>query len=134
MKTILFLFCILILEGCGGLAIKKNIVENYYLIASDDPARTFLSYHEYSDGTFYRGIIDATVFAVGFNDKYIIAKQHSANDTATNFYILPIKKAMDWETKSGLIGPLSSQEFNQKKTELNIPSDLTFSIKLEDLY
>jgi hypothetical protein len=40
---------------------------------------------------------------------------------------------MDWRSKNGLIGPLTLDQFNAKRKELNIPDDLTFTKEIEDL-
>jgi hypothetical protein len=133
--TVLWLFC----GSCGGLVIKENIFGNYYLIAADANEDLTLSYHDSSDGAIYGGIIEPTVFAIGFNENYIIAKQHPRtfpnppDKNITNFYILPIKKGFNWRTKNGLLGPLTSNQFSQKRKELNISDSLNFTIELKDL-
>ena len=125
--------------GCQDLAIKEKIIENYYLVAADDSEGTILSYHDSSDGNNYSGIIEATVFAVGYNDNYMIVKQHpcvlphSPDKKITNYYILPLKNGMDWKTKNGLVGPLTLEQFNEKRKELNISDELTFTKEIEDL-
>ncbi len=40
---------------------------------------------------------------------------------------------MDWKTKNGLIGPLTLDQFNEKRKELNIPDSLKFAYENEDL-
>jgi hypothetical protein len=99
---------------------------NYYLTAPDTEDQLSLSYHEPVDEDNYNVIIDAKVFAIGYNEKYMIVKQHPRTfpnppDTAkTNYYILPLRKGMNWRAKNGLMGPLSLQQFNDKKKVLNI--------------
>lgn len=139
MRTILYFTIFLVLTGCSGLALKEKIIDNYYLIATDVDEDCGLSYHEPSDGSNYAGIIDATVFSVGYNDKYMIIKQHPRtfpnppDKKITNYYILPLKKGMDWKNKNGLMGPLSLEKYNEKRKELNIPISLTFIREREDL-
>ena len=138
-KTILYLSILMLFFGCQDLAIKEKIIENYYLVAADDSEGTILSYHDSSDGNNYSGIIEATVFAVGYNDNYMIVKQHpcvlphSPDKKITNYYILPLKNGMDWKTKNGLVGPLTLEQFNEKRKELNISDELTFTKEIEDL-
>ena len=123
--------------GCNDFAVKKHVVENYYLIATDAEEALDLSYHESSDGNNFGTIIDATVFAIGYNDKYIIAKQHPRtfpnppDKKITNYYILPLKKGMDWKSKNGLIGPLTLEQFNEKCIELNISKEVLFTNSIE---
>jgi hypothetical protein len=138
-KAILYLSSLMVFFGCQDLAIKEKIIENYYLVAADDSEGTTLSYHDYSDGNNYSGIIEATVFAVGYNDNYLIIKQHPCilpnppDKTTTNYYILPLKKGMDWRTKNGLIGPLTLEQFNEQRKELHIGNEVTFTKVIEDL-
>jgi hypothetical protein len=138
-KAILYLIIFSLLSGCMGLAIKENVVGNYYLIATDVDEDLNLSYHEPADDNNYGGIIEATVFAIGYNDEYIIVKQHPRifpnppNKAITNFYILPIKKGFDWRTKNGLIGPLTEVQFKEEEKKLNIPIGLKFTIEKENL-
>jgi hypothetical protein len=141
MKNItLYLLVLIGLSSCEGLAIKENIFGNYYLVAADIGEDLSLSYHEgtLSDvlgGVNYDGLIEPTVFAVGYNDKYIIVAQHPNiyDRKITNYFILPIKKGMNWRTKNGLIGPLSLTQFNAKRRELGISDELTFTRVFEDL-
>ena len=140
MKKIIFYLSILILFfGCQNLAIKEKIIENYYLIASDEVYGTCLSYHEDTEESNYGCVIEAAVFAVGCNDKYMIVKQHPRtfpnppDKKITNYYILPLKKEMDWRSKNGLVGPLTLEQFNEKRKELNISDEVTFTKEIEDL-
>jgi hypothetical protein len=117
-----------------GLVIKKNIIGNYYLTAPDDDLQLSLAYGKPNED-FYSGIIESTVFAVGYNKDYIIAKQHPRkfpNDldrTITNYYILPITNNYKWN----LIGPLTLIEFNSEKKRLKISKSLNFTIEFENL-
>lgn len=140
MKYKLLLFLILcLLYGCIGVAIKENIFGNYYIVATDIDEDLSLTYHEPIDGDNYGIIIQATVFAVGYNEKYIIAKQHPRafpnppNKSITNFFILPLSKGFNWRTNNGLIGPLTLEQFNTKRKELNIPDSLKFTIVKDNL-
>jgi len=138
-KLILYLSIPLLFVGCQGLAVKEKIIDNYFLVAADASEWTSLSYHEDNEGANYSSLIEATVFAVGYNDNYMIVKQHPCtlpnppDKNITNFYILPLKEGMNWRTKNGLMGPLTEQEFNAKRKELGIPKDLTFTKLLKNL-
>ena len=84
-----------------------------------------------------------TVFAAGYNNDYIIAKQHpliearhdSIDKSITNYYIVPRKEEINnWTEYYGLIiGPLTESEFNQKRKELGIADNVTFSKVIKDL-
>jgi len=106
---------------------------NYYLVAPDLDEQTSLSYHDPKDSLVYPSIIEATVFAVGYNKNYIIAKQHPNGDKhITNYFILPVKSGFNWKDNNGLLGPLTLNQFNQKTLELNIKS-IQFTIDYKDL-
>jgi len=116
--------------GCE-YAIEDPVVGNYYMVATDTGEQCGLSYKDSDSG--YGGVIRACVYAVGFNDNYIIAKQHpyehgkELDKSITNYFILPLKRGMNYRTMNGLIGPLTMAEFNQKSKELSI-DNLEFSM------
>lgn len=128
-----YIVLIFVIFSCSGFALKKHVVGNYYLIATDVVEDIDLCYYEPKDNQNYGSITGSTIFAIGFNNKYIIAKQHPRtfpnppDTTQTNYYILPIKSSMDWRSKNGLMGPLTLEQFNEKRKELNIPKELTFN-------
>ncbi|MTW09373.1 hypothetical protein GM658_02065 [Pseudoduganella eburnea] len=78
------------------------------------------------------GRIDGTVFAVGWDGRYLVAKQHPSFDRSqTNYFI--IDSANDGEfvdPSSVVIGPLTALEFQRKSTEMKLPK---FSKVLESL-
>jgi hypothetical protein len=130
MKKYIILAFILCLFSCSlGFAENQHLFGNYYLTATDVEEQMSLSYQVSDSG--YAGIIEETVFAVGYNKEYIIAKQHPANKEITNYYILPIKNG-DLPKNEDLIGPLTQKEFEQKKEELKI-KNLDFTIVYKNL-
>jgi hypothetical protein len=123
-----------------GLAIKQQVIDNYYLIATDIDEDLSLSYCDPSDKSGCVGIIIPTVFAVGYNKDYIIVQQHPRvfpdppNKRITNYFILPVNyKSKRWGDNFGLVGPLTSEEFNKKRKELGIPDSLKFTIVRDNL-
>jgi hypothetical protein len=113
--VILCIFIICVFSNCE-FAEDYKITEKYHLIAVDigeDMSLCFSSRHEI--------IIDQTVFAVGFNENYIIVKQHPYNNrTITNYYIVPIYKEETLFPEKGILGPLTLEQFNEKKKELKL--------------
>ena len=127
--------------GGFGFAIEEKIIDNYYFTALDSGEGCTLSYHEETENG-YSPIIKPTVFAAGYNKDYIIAKQHpliegrpESDKSITNYYIVPRKKEINnWTEYYGLIiGPLTELEFKEKRKELGIPDEVTFSIVIKDL-
>ena len=132
MKKLLLFGLMTFLLSCSlGMDIERNIVGNYYLTAPDDDEQLGLTYRYPGDENGYGGIIEQTVFAVGFNKQFIIAKQHPPNKEITNYFILPYN--LNKEPKNeDLIGPLTLKEFEQKKKELKI-ENLDFTIVYKNL-
>ncbi|WP_422359756.1 hypothetical protein [Reichenbachiella sp.] len=136
-KYLIILFTVIILTRCGA-AYKEELVKNHYLIAVDVHQQMSIAYHTPDDRETYITLIGATIYSVGYNEEYIIAKQHPYNiynsnkSRQTNYFILPVKKTMEWETNNGLIGPMNKLQYLSKKEELGIDG-LTFSKTFEHL-
>jgi hypothetical protein len=133
MKKLMFITTFF-LASCG-MAEKHKITGNYYLVAVDTDDEMALAYHEPSDGSNYATIVDNCVFAVGYNDKYIIAKQHPwnfmsskrPNKEVTNYYIVPIGSIYIPNNK-----PLNEFQFDQERKRLGI-ENIQFTIVYKDL-
>lgn len=80
--------------------------------------------------------VDPYIFSVGYNDKFIIAKQHPLckdyldsncfpDQNVINYFIINV---IDREK----FGPFSENEFQQKKKELNI-EDIKFTINFDEV-
>ena len=132
-------FLLITLSACiggFGFVLKEHLFGNYYLVATDGIEGCGLSYHTESDGPNYSDIISQTVFAVGYNEKYLIAKQYYyphggyLDKSKIKYYILPLKEGMDWETKNGLIGTRDSLAFENMRKNLGI-SELKFTKKID---
>jgi hypothetical protein len=126
--------------GCIGFDTKEKITGNFYLVAPDDQMELSLSYCDPAQKNICDVIVNATVFAVGYNKDYIIVQQHlrkfpdPANKNITNYFILPIENQnKKWGNYYGLIGPLTIEQFKEKKRELNIPDSLNFGVFKKNL-
>lgn len=130
-KIYLAYLILLVLCGCG-FAIKENIIGNYYLIANDTGEQLGLSYCDPKDVSGCIGITEGTVFSVGHNKDYIIAKQHPNNDRKIiNYFILPTRPK-NKSSNFGLEGPLNLMDFEEKRKKLNITS-IKFDIVYKEL-
>lgn len=85
------------------------------------------------DDSGLRQRIPATVFAVGWNDQFILAKQHprgqglvQPDTSVTDWYILRIADDKFW-------GGMTESEFAAKRDELGVPSNLGFTRVFKDL-
>jgi len=113
--------------GCGFVH-DEHLIGPYYLSAVDTPDQMCVSYALGNGNEL--GLIHETVFAVGWNDRYIVAKQHPENDRrVTNYYYLEmaldstlLKPSVDpnWQHKS-VTGPLTEAVFLARKAELGLP-------------
>ncbi|WP_333662222.1 hypothetical protein [Chishuiella changwenlii] len=123
-KCILVIFSLLLFSSCND--IKSNqIIGRYYLVAVDTKDDMSIGYEVDESGNTV-DVVPETIFSVGNNDKYIIAKQHpNTNRKITNYFIIPIYKEFTYFPEKGVIGPLSLDEFIAKQKELNI-STITF--------
>ena len=131
LSIVLFIYTI---TGCGGigLALDKTIIGRFHLIAVDVKEDVSLSY-ELDDGNFI-GVVNQTVFAVGHNDKYIIVKQHpqQLGKSITNYYVVPVFVKNQYWIEKEVVGPLTKEQFERKKKELNI-ENLEFTTVYENL-
>ncbi|HEX4850918.1 MAG TPA: hypothetical protein VFV08_08940, partial [Puia sp.] len=90
------LFFAFLLTGCMNAVSRQEIVKNFYLMTVDVEEQSSLTYGDEKDGGNYGIVIGPAVFAVGYNDRFIIAKQHpwaagkAVNKAVTNYYILPV--------------------------------------------
>ncbi len=80
----------LTLSGCGFVH-DEHVIGPYRLIAVDSSTDMSLSYGLGSGDAV--GRIDATVFSIGWNSRFIVAKRHPGGDRrVTQFYFLDISK------------------------------------------
>ncbi len=127
------LFLATLLFSCNGLK-NEHITERYYLVAVDSREDMSLGYSVNNNNSSFVDVVGETVFAVGYNDKYIILKQHPANNrNTTKYYIVPIYKSFNYSPENGVIGALTIEQFNEKRKELHIPDSLKFTIVQDDL-
>jgi hypothetical protein len=120
-KTIIYIAIVYFIITRIINACEKNLNGGYYLGYIDTPDQMTI-YN--SDGV---GVIGSTVFSVGQNDKYIIAKQHPNGIRGEIcFYIISIERQK-------VYGPMRyDYEVSQIKKELNV-GDIDFTIVYHDL-
>ena len=132
--AILFCFC----NSCMGIldsTYEKHIIYDYYLHAIEDRQTINLSLNLENGGSIE--VVEETIYAVGFNENYIILKQHPKkfgpiDKSVTNFYIVTIYKQNGLTPKKGVLGPFSIEEFREKQKELKLDT-VGFTIVLKEL-
>jgi len=136
MKHFFFLILIVSIVSCIGIAsYNKKLVSNYRLSAIDDITGMTI---DVEIRGYYVGVISPCVYAVGFNDDFIIAKQHPLidnhiNKSVTNYFIIPIKNKVSRFEDLNKIGPLNKEEFDETRIEVGVPAKLNFSIIIDEL-
>lgn len=135
-KLIILLLILLVLEGCKMKNNNNRIIENYF-IGTDDLREDMMIYAVVNE---YRiGIMPPTIFALGYNEDFIIAKQHPQNSSLSmerekiNYFIIPLKKKKMESPDENKYGPLTKEEFLQKRIEIGIPDSVNFSLVFKDL-
>jgi hypothetical protein len=131
---ILTILCVILLTSCWwykAFVYEEQIVDVYYLTACDSEEDMCIQ------GDMV--VIKSTVFAVGYNEDFIIAKQHPhefakpIDKSITNYYIIPLKNKVSEFPDSNKIGPLTLEQFTEKRKELNVSDSLKFTIEFEKL-
>ena len=99
----------------------EHITGPYRLIAVDIDEQMDVSYDLGNGSTV--GRIGETVFAYGFDQRYIVAKQHPSNDRRiTNYFYLEMAKDSEYaDPPASVTGPLSLQDFESASQQLNLP-------------
>jgi hypothetical protein len=109
---------------CAGCSLFDSGVEwrdgKYALIWIDLPDEVSLSY-EVSEGGWV-GLVEPRVFAVGADDRYVVAKQHPGGDRlSTHYFIVDRRQDVVRHSERAITGPLTETEFQRKATELRLP-------------
>jgi len=140
MKNYINIFCLFalasLLQSCICSAYDKRLNAGYYLSAMDVKSDMEISYKDEQDYVF--AIVNATVFAVGQNNGFIIAKQHpkvsptGMDKAVINFFIIPLKNKVSQTPEKNVYGPLTLVEFEQRRKKLNI-ENIDFTIVFNDL-
>ena len=122
MKRVALLFVMLAFAGCG--LYDSGVVWRggpYVLGWIDLPDEVTLSYD--LGGGSMSGRIQERVFAVGWDGRYLVAKQHPKGDkSVTHFYILDsLKDGRYANAGDVVIGPLTKEQFDQRKSAMTLP-------------
>lgn len=131
---ILFAFSFLF-KSCVGSVYDEKLNGGYYLSALDLKEDMSIGFQ---DSIYGIGIIEPTVFSVGQNKDFIIAKQHPIvnnqmpNKSVINYFIIPLSYKISKSIDSNFYGPLSLIDFEVKRKELGI-SNLKFAIQFPEL-
>ena len=119
------------LSGCGlfdsGVQWRGG---HYALVWIDTPENTAV-YREAAHGHLL-GRIDASVYALGWDGRYLVAKQHPGGDKSkVNWFVMDAAADSDWaDSQKSLAGPLDEAEYRIMAKRLKLPE---FSVTLQSL-
>ncbi|MDB8994748.1 DUF3997 domain-containing protein [Parabacteroides distasonis] len=140
MKIVISLFFLLLplMQSCG-FVYKQHLTGNYYLIAVDTKDDMDVCYHRQTDDALYIGITGASVYAVGYDDDFILVKAYRAlrdsmgislqryDKNTTEYYIIPVNNTQEaWEAQENKFVAFSKKDFEVKRKELGVSDDITF--------
>jgi len=117
---------VIFMGGCPfhGRAYEEDLSNGYAVWAADVIEDAVIVRKKDKEHSYSTRVVQPTVFAYGWNDDFIIAKQHPNKDrkvdtSLTYWYIV--------EVASGDVhGPLSEDEFDKLRIKLKVPPDLSF--------
>ncbi len=133
MNSLFKYFILFSFINCNNLQ-NEQISLRYYLVSVDSKENMSLGYSINDDNSSFVDVVGETVFSVGFDDKYIIVKQHPYNNrNVTNYFIVPIYKSFNYSPDTGVIGALTYEKFMMARKELKISNDLNFTREIENL-
>jgi hypothetical protein len=108
------------LASCG-FAHDETLTGPYRLVAVDTQEEMSICYTLEKGNCV--GRVSGTIFSVGWNERFIVAKQHPRNNReVTNYFILEMARDNRLADPSASVtGPLSSTEFEEKAVSLGLP-------------
>lgn len=134
-NSMIFIMLIFLFQSClfGAGLVEREITDDYWLFANNEMHEMSIWHHSEnrSGGEL---IVEETVFAIGYNDNFIIAKSHPKNSTnqlnknITQFHIIQINKSSDYNHKR-----LTKDEFKTIGEAIGVPNDLGFTIIYKEL-
>lgn len=110
-----------------GWEYEQKLAGDYLLLATD--VREQMNVSQLLPNGDAVGVIPATVFAVGWNDEFIIARQRAPADGRqgpASFYLLRVPDGALW-------GPLTAEQFAAERLQQQVPASLDFTLVLDDL-
>lgn len=106
------------LIGCLDTIERKELIDNYYLLAIDIPDNMTLCYSD-EGGPVYSNLIAPTIFEVQWNDRFIIVKSHpedfktSVTDVLRNNILKELAKDSTLENIGYTADTLSEREYSR---------------------
>jgi hypothetical protein len=121
-RYLIFLVMIGSLSSCGlfdsGVEWRGGPYALLWIDTSDNTSINF----DLGGGSFI-GRVDSTVFAVGWDGRYLVAKQHPDNDrNQINYFIVDSKNDGPYVDPDKVVtGPFTALEFQRRSNEMKLP-------------
>jgi hypothetical protein len=125
-----FIGLILLLTlACGGigLAYEHDLTQDYAVWATDLMTQAAVVQKDAQGGSGASSVVRPMVFSYGWNETFIIAKQHPNLDgfdevetSVTHWFIIEV-------TSDTVHGPLTEDEYHRLYQRLGVPDDLDFT-------
>jgi hypothetical protein len=113
--------------ACGGIgfAYEKELPGKYCLQATDTLEQLCIAKMPTDGGNVYHHVIGKIVYEAGWNDNFIIAKQHpEGNEKFTSIFIIRVSDGKMTESRS-------EADFADQRATLGVPKELTFTWSLD---
>ncbi|WP_296621572.1 DUF3997 domain-containing protein [Marivirga sp.] len=134
---LIVLICTLGISGCFGIfdSGSDTITDNYILSWIDLQESQVIRKTSKECPTGCEAMTPPYIFSVGFNDEFIVAKQHPTagfeegykiDSSITNFFIIKL-------SNDEVIGPLNKLQFDSTKSHLSI-EDINFTMNYPEYY
>ena len=114
----IILMCIL--NSCDTFDSHRHLIGRYYF--NHTKFGKCICY-KVDDNDNYVELVDGAFNLIGFDNNYIIVERNKYE-----FFIIPIYKELNYSPEKGILGPLKSKAFNERKRILNIKADFSIDI------
>jgi hypothetical protein len=111
--------------GCFLGPIYEEYLVNGYAVWAPDVMEQAMIVHKGKGGSASTRVVQPMVFAYGWNEDFILAKQHprkkdrKVDTSVTYWYIIEV-------TSGDVHGPLNEDEFRKLRTKLKVPEEISF--------
>lgn len=114
------------LNSCGGFVHDETLVSRYHLVAVDDDSGMMLCWSLDSGNCVGEGLGGSTVFAAGYNDKYVVVAIHpDGPKTARTKYLVVTRNSAGEQTRYGfprnVTDYANQREFDAAKAARHLP-------------
>jgi len=107
-----------VLCGCGGPVYDETLSGPYKLWATDIDEQMHVCY-AFDGGCI--GRIPATVFQVGFDERYVVAASQVTSNSVGYFYIIRDIDGVSVDPSVSVHGPFDATAFAEERSRMGLP-------------